>query len=257
MKQYPSLNPYRYAIRQLRDAAGWDLSPAAWGNRGKLKRLRDSQSRKKAVILCNGPSLLKADFELLKSVHTFGLNKVNLLFDSVDFRPSAIVSVNRLVIEQSADFYNSTGIPLFVSARHRKPIKSRPNVHFLYPIRWDRVMGDITWGVVEGYTVTCVALQIAFHMGFQSVALVGCDHNFSRKGDANAEEVAEGKDPDHFHPDYFANVKWHLPDLPACEYFYYRCGEMYQRANRRIVNCTEGGKLDMFPRESLSEFLKH
>ena len=68
-------------------------------------------SNEKAVIICNGPSLLKVDLALLKNVYTFGLNKINLLFGKSDFRPSAIVAVNKYVIEQNADFYDSTDIP--------------------------------------------------------------------------------------------------------------------------------------------------
>src|SRR3546814_18681708 len=66
--------------------------------------------------MCNGPSLLETDFDLLhrSGVFTLGLNKVNLLFDRTSLRPSAIVAVNPYVIEQNAAFYNDTEIPLYL-----------------------------------------------------------------------------------------------------------------------------------------------
>ncbi|WP_277882134.1 hypothetical protein [Oculatella sp. FACHB-28] len=42
---------------------------------------------------------------LLKGTYTFGLNKINLLFEYSEFRPSCIVSVNSFVVEQNAEFY--------------------------------------------------------------------------------------------------------------------------------------------------------
>ena len=77
---------------------------------------------------------------------------------------------------------------------------------------------DVTGRVGEGATVTNFALQIAFHMGFEKVVLIGVDHNFASKGDANKTVVSEGDDPNHFMPNYFGKgVKWQLPDLDTSE----------------------------------------
>ena len=77
--------------------------------------MRDRFKGEKAVIVCNGPSLNATDLTSLGSTYTFGLNKINLYFDSNAFRPNCIVAVNANVIEQNADFYNTTEIPLFLS----------------------------------------------------------------------------------------------------------------------------------------------
>jgi len=103
--------------------------------------------------------------------------------------------------------------------------------------------------------VTFVAMQLAFHMGFREVALVGCDHNFATKGTANAVVEGGEKDPNHFDPNYFAGVKWQLPDLVQSEIGYMMAGQAFEAAGGRIVNCTEGGKLEIFPRMALAEFL--
>jgi hypothetical protein len=110
--------------------------------------------------------------------------------------------------------------------------------------------------VYQGHTVTFVAMQLAIHMGFREVALVGCDHNFATKGATNQLVTSGDTDPNHFDPHYFADgVKWELPDLVQSEVSYLLAGQVVEALGGRIVNCTEGGKLEIFPRMSLSEFL--
>jgi hypothetical protein len=94
-------------------------------------------------------------------------------------------------------------------------------------------------------------------MGFKQVALVGCDHSFISKGPANKIVTAGGTDPNHFHPKYFADgLEWQLPDLAGSEIHYETAKETYELFNRKIINCTDGGKLEIFPRESLENFLQ-
>jgi hypothetical protein len=99
-------------------------------------------------------------------------------------------------------------------------------------------------------------MQLAFHMGFREVALIGCDHNFTAKGFANQIVSAEDKDPDHFDPNYFANgVSWNLPDLPTSEASYNLAYEVYTSSNRKLLNATHGGKLELLPRIKLEDFI--
>lgn len=251
------INPYYRAASLLVDRMKWDLNPHSWVSRGRMNDLKNSHVGEKAVILCNGPSLLKCDFSLLNNVYTFGLNKINLLFDSTEFRPSCIVSTNRYVIRQNRDFYNSTGIRLFLeSCALKNGVKPGENIIFFHAANIDRFARDCSFSLYEGYTVTFVALQLAFHMGFREVALVGCDHEFSTKGPANMLVNAGSNDPDHFHGDYFPRGEvWQLPDLDRSELYYKYAGNVYEAFNRKIVNATAGGRLEVFDRVGLSDFL--
>ena len=256
LKQRPTINPYRYGAFLILDRLKWDLNPESWRSRKIIKSWQNKYAGQKAVILCNGPSLLKTDFSLLEGVFTFGLNKINLLFDKSDFRPSCIVAVNPFVIEQNAEFYNQTDIPLFLSRVGTKLIQSRENVAFMHSTSQTKFAQDCSFSVYEGATVTFVAMQLAFHMGFKDVALIGCDHNFATKGMANQTVVSGEKDDNHFDPRYFSGgVKWHLPDLPRSEFSYSLAGDIYNSYGRRLVNATEGGKLELLPRISLINFL--
>jgi len=260
LKRPVALNPYRRALSLIKNRLTWDIQPAAWDSRRKLANWKDKYSGQKAVILCNGPSLLKVDFQRLEEsgVFSFGLNKINLLFDKASFRPSAIVAVNRLVLEQNAAFYNQTDIPLFLdSAALQVGIRNRSNVQYLHSANMrGEFARDCRWSVFQGHTVTYVAMQLAFHMGFTDVALVGCDHNFATKGAANKTVTSGDHDPNHFDPNYFAHgMKWQLPDLFESEVAYKLAGDVFEASNRRLVNATVGGHLELFRRVELAEFL--
>jgi hypothetical protein len=100
--------------------------------------------------------------------------------------------------------------------------------------------------------VTYVAMQIAFHLGFQEVILVGVDHSFATIGPANKLVRATGPDPNHFDPDYFGvGVRWQLPDLETSEIAYRLARDRYQADGRIIRDATVGGRLTIFPKVRL------
>lgn len=262
-KQRADISPYRALLSDQRrllksalDRFLWDIKPAARYSKIRLRQDLDAYTGRTAVILCNGPSLLKVDLTRLENVYTFGLNKINLLFSKTDFRPSSIVSVNRLVLEQNAEFFNSTNITLYLANRAVEFVKPRDSIRFLHLIHSEKFARDISGSVNEGATVTFVALQVAFHLGFEKVALVGCDHNFAVNGPPNQTVIGRGADHSHFDPSYFSNgLPWQLPDLDVSENNYRLARLVYESFGRRIYNCTEGGKLEVFERCSLEEFL--
>ncbi len=248
-------NPYRAAASLLAHRVLWDLDPTSWISRRRLRALRDRHQGMRAVICCNGPSLNRVDFDALRGVFTFGLNKIHLLFARESFRPSCVVAVNELVLEQTHEFYNQTTLPLFLGHRARRWVEPRANVVFLHTTESARFARDCSISVHEGWTVTYVALQLAFHMGFSRVALVGCDHDFGQPGPANAAVTLDGPDRSHFDPAYFAGQRWNLPDLPASERSYALARDTFAAFGRKVVNATDGGRLELFERMSLTAFL--
>jgi len=258
LQQRATLNPYRVGASFMLQRLKWDVNPQSWRSRGVLRDWKDRYRDGKAVILCNGPSLLKVDFDLLqrKGVFCFGLNKINLLFDKTSFRPNCVVSVNGLVLEQNAAFYNQTDLPLFLDSYASAFVKGRPNVAFVHTNTFPRFARDCTVSMFQGFTVTYVAMQLAFHMGFRSVALVGADHTFASKGPANKTVVSGEKDESHFDPNYFAGgMKWQLPDLFQSEVAYTMARDMYAAFGGEVVNASVGGKLEVFERRDLADFL--
>ena len=81
----------------------------------QLRKFKGLHAGQHCFILGNGPSLNKMDLAPLADYHTFGLNKIYLLFDRVDLDLSYLVSTNGLVIEQSSEEFERLGIPTFLS----------------------------------------------------------------------------------------------------------------------------------------------
>ena len=218
----------------------------------RLVALKDIHKGERAFIIGNGPSLRQTDLSKLRNEITFGMNRIYLLFPELGFTTTYFASINDLVIEQFADEILALPMPKFLAWRsHRHfpsnlPLAQSPT--FLYTsYTGPRFAKTITGRVWEGATVTNVALQLAFHMGFEKVILIGVDHNFTSKGDANKTVVSQGDDPNHFAPNYFGKgAKWQLPDLDTSEIGYTLAREAYRKAGREVIDATVGGKLTIF-----------
>jgi hypothetical protein len=114
----------------------------------------------------------------------------------------------------------------------------------------------VTRTISSGGTVTFVALQLAYFMGFETVILIGLDHSFVEKGVPNKTEVRHSeRDDSHCHPDYFPKgIKWQLPDLYRSELAYALARQAFERDGRRIVDATPGGKCGVFPKSDFDTF---
>ena len=249
----PLLNAARNtkdSIMRLKDWPQATFHPWRVHSRRGLRALKDIHRGERCFIMGNGPSLKNTDLSLLKDEYTFGMNRIFLAFPELGFKTSYLLSVNDLVVEQSNEEIQSLDIPRFVSWRSRKWLKPEKDLYFLYTsYTGPKFSRDITGRLWEGATVTYIALQLAFYMGFEKVILVGVDHNFTTKGEPNKTIVSEGDDPNHFHPGYFGKgFRWQLPDLDTSERGYQMARVYYENAGRQIVDATVGGKLTVFPK---------
>jgi hypothetical protein len=191
------------------------------------------------------------DLSFLKDEYTFGLNRIYLMFPELGFTTKWMVIVNDLVLEQCAADLAKLDVPMFVTWRARRLFHGEEHVHFLDTdfTGPEAFSGELTGRIFEGFTVTNVALQLAFAMGFSEAILIGVDHNYTTKGPPNEKVVSQGDDPNHFAPGYFGKgFVWQLPDLMGSERGYRRARVAYEQAGRRVVDATVGGKLAIFPK---------
>jgi hypothetical protein len=114
---------------------------------------------------------------------------------------------------------------------------------------------DLKQPIWSGRTVTYVALQIAYYMGFINIFLVGVDHKFKSQGVPSEVQVLQGEDLDHFDPKYFSGQEWQLPDYEGIELSYRMAKYHYKRHDRKIYDATVDGKLDIFPKISFDQAL--
>ncbi len=158
--------------------------------------------------------------------------------------------MNDLVIEQCASEILALPIPKFLTWRSHRLLSPTVDTHFLYTTyTGPKFARNVTGRLWEGATVTYVALQLAYHMGFETVILIGVDHNFVTKGDANKTITSQGDDPNHFAPNYFGKgFRWQLPDLETSERAYRMARAAYEADGRNVLDATIGGKLTIFPK---------
>ena len=238
------------ALVRLPELPAAALHPWRRESRKRLAVLKDIHKGERCFIIGNGPSLRATDLKKLCNEFTFGLNRIYLLFPELCFTTTYFLSMNDLVIEQCAAEILALPIPKFLTWRSRRFIKPTEDTNFLYTTyTGPKFARDAAGRLWEGATVTYVALQLAYHMGFKKVILIGVDHNFVTKGDANKTITSQGDDPNHFAPNYFGKgFKWQLPDLETSERAYRMAKTAYAADGREVLDATIGGKLTVFPK---------
>lgn len=241
----------RARVTEIPHAWMWSIGAEAETNRRLIKDLHNRYSGKRCFIVANGPSLQRTNLELLSGEFSFGLNRIYLNFERSTFRPSFLVVVNELILEQCAAEIREVNIPKFLNWNRRKYFGPPTSEQVFLKSRMvinDYFETDLTRPMVFGATVTFAALQLAYYMGFRQVILVGLDHNYREKGVPSKVEVRQSeKDESHFDPKYFPKgFKWQLPDLLRSEIEYRLAREMFEKDGREILDATIDGKCEIF-----------
>ena len=242
------------AIRRTRHESRIRLLNALTGDgRHSARLLRSFQGKyegERCVILGNGPSLNRTDLTRLRNEITFGTNRIYLLFGEMGFSTTFLVSINRHVLEQFGHEISQQSSIKLLGWDARAWLGSKPDTAFLQSNWWTEFSDDpVARGIVEGATVTFVALQLAYYMGFHKVILAGVDHSFETKGAPHKLITSTGPDPNHFSKDYFGvGAKWQLPDLDGSAAAYAVASKAFAQDGREILDATVGGKLQVFPK---------
>ena len=238
------------AVCRLPEIPAATLHPWRRESIRKLAALKDSHRGERCFIMGNGPSLRSTDLSKLQGEFTFGFNRIFLAAAELGFTPSCLVAINDLVIEQSTTELQALKIPKFFAWRARKWLQMDADTHFIHTsYTGPGFSRDVTGRVWEGATVTNVALQLAYHMGFSKVILIGVDHNFASQGIPNTTVVSGGADPNHFSDAYFGKgFRWQLPDLETSERGYAHARQAFESDGRQVVDATIDGKLTIFPK---------
>jgi hypothetical protein len=238
-------------LMHLPDLPSVYLHPWRRESMARLAGLKNIHAGQRAFIIGNGPSLKQTDLGRLKGEITFGLNRIYLMFPQLGFSSTYFVSVNDLVIQQCVQDISALPMPKFLSWRSHRFFPTGPlPATFLYTTYDNPAFArDVRHRVWESATVTYVAMQLAFHMGFKQVILVGVDHNSNVPGKANATIVSQGDDPNHFDPRYFGKgFRWQLPDFETSEIGYRLARQAYEADGRQMLDATIGGKCTIFPK---------
>ncbi len=249
-------------LNELPHWIAWNLSQSARNHRGRIQEFKNIHEGRRCFIVANGPSLKSTDLTLLANEITFGMNRIYLFFDQIDFRPTYYVTMNELILEQFSGDIGKLPLPMFLNWNRRSFFNVKnPHIVFLKSrmVINDFFQPELTRPMVVGGSVTFASLQLAYYMGFQEVILVGLDHNYVEKGTPNKMEIRTTEhDQSHFHPQYFPKgSKWQLPDLLRSEVDFNLARKAFELDGRRIYDATIGGKCDVFEKVDFSSLFAH
>jgi hypothetical protein len=250
----------RHRLSALKHGLMYQISPLGRASQRQLAALKNAHRGNRCFIIGNGPSLRQTDLTRLRGEVTFGLNRIYLLFPELGFPTTYLVTVNWLVLEQCAEEILALSSTKFFPWSFRSHL-DRDHLGNTVFVQCDGApqgfAPDVRKPVWQGATVTYVAMQLAFHMGFEKVILVGVDHSFASQGKPHETVVSQGDDLNHFAPNYFGKgFKWQLPDLETSEIAYRLARHAFEADGRSIVDATVGGKLAIFPKVNYKELFE-
>ena len=247
-------------------STSWSVEqdPLAKPDYESLAALRNQYAGERCVIIGNGPSLRRTNLTLLRTELTFAVNGIFYARDRMGFDPTFYVVEDNAFMRENLKEIESyeAGSKLFPSVYRsqvgegigliyftmNRGFYERRSPNFCIP----RFATNVTRQVYSGQSVTYMNLQLAYHMGFTEVILVGMDFSYLVPDSARVsgdQIVSTEDDPNHFHPAYFgAGRVWKKPRLDRVLASYSLAKSVFEADGRRIVNATVGGELELFER---------
>ena len=226
--------------------------------RNRLYPYKDILRGKTILIVGNGPSLNRTPLDSF-NCPSIGMNKINLIFSRVKWRPSYIVCNNGLVMRQAKNVYKGLEIPIFLDFKGLVLGLWGKHISYFLTRREDSFSDDFTLGVGASATVTYTALQLAYYMGASKIILVGIDHRFKGfNSDKSIQRIEryKGVDDNHFDPNYFKNKYWGIPDLHDSEKGYNNAKIFFEEQGVEIYDATIDGALEVFTKISIENAME-
>ena len=220
-----------------------------------LSGFRNIHLGERCFIIGNGPSLKAEDLDHLKNEFTFGVNRIYLIFDQTNWRPTYYAIQDQKLMERYGDDVAQLDLPVkFVSNKAKDIIKGGKGHYYyynyvrrLYDGSEPEFSDDISKQTYEGGTVTYLCMQIAAYMGFKEIYLIGNDFNYSVSKTENNIVVNNVKD--YFTDKYISSDENRFfPRLDLCEVGFKYAKKVLSAKNIEVFNATRGGKLEVFPR---------
>jgi len=225
-------------------------------NRKRLAAFRNIHQGKRCFIVCNGPSLNKMDLTLLDGEYTLGMNRIYLMEEVNGFKPTYLFCFDKIVqLSQFTEEFEAVEIPCFYNWEVNYKFSKKENQYFVKGKFSPAFSKDPTTNMMgNGKTVTYVAIQFAYFMGFSEVYMIGKDHSYSTAVKPTNSVISDGHDLNHFSPKYYnPGQKWDAPDYYSEEFAYKVARKAFEKSGRKILDATIGGKLDIFEKVNFYE----
>ena len=200
-------------------------------NRVRLQSFKDKHKGQRCFIVCNGPSLNKIDFNLLKGEITLGMNRIYLMKEQNGFEPTYLGCVDRdAQILQFHEDLDKLTIPCFFTFNERNYFSKKKNQFFIKLCFSPKFQVDCSNRLGAGGTVTYSMLQLAFYMGFDEVYIIGKDHSFNTNASPGTAIISNGNDENHFIKGYYKpGMRWDAPHFETEELAYKYARETFEK----------------------------
>jgi len=211
-----------------------------------VSEFKDIHKGERCFIIGTGPSLNNTNLTMLKDEIIFGVNTLYLGLARFKIKPRYWGISDPQIIKDHYKQIFTLDTTVFLAHHARKYYVANSNLFKQYQVpvllnSAGRFSTDLAKGVACGMTVTYdICLQAAYYMGFDRVYLVGVDADYS--GAAT-----------HFYNNPDKRGKSINQKRPFEAYSSAR--KVFEADNREIINCTVGGKLEVFKRKKLEEIL--
>ncbi len=214
---------------------------------------KKSKRSETAVLIGNGPSLNKIDFDLFNGQDVFLSNyaiKNEILLNYA----KGVAVTNNLVAEQEPYWFSLNRIWKFQPLWLAYTLPQTENSILLNALGGDlffskNILETIAWHS----TVSYFWLQILYSAGYRKVVMTGFDHFYHQNTNAQEGDLIHQTtdDKNHFDSNYFKGKKWQAADVGKMEETYRLAKKYYEADGREIINATVGGHLEVFRRSEL------
>lgn len=221
----------------------------------EIRKLKDSHLNQRCFVIGNGPSLTSDDLDLISDEITFSCNMIFDLLEKTKWKPYYYFchdpgyirkipnEIKNLKAEKKFIGYYSETVKVV-----DKVYKNSIGDIFYYIDKKDndyRLVDfslDVSKKCYPSGSVSYAILQFAVYMGFSEIYMIGFDHNL----DSKTEQT-------HF--DGYSGNQLSEVNIDSLTKGFIQARKAAVSKGIKIINCTRGGKLEVFERKSLEEVI--
>ena len=232
-----------------------------------LRKIHNSHLGGSCFIIGNGPSLTTEDLSTLhnRGIDSFAVNRIFKIFPQTSWRPTYYVSTDPVLIRDVQSEVENLPIKhkfIPLQNRYYHNIRIKGAHHFFRNDlrKKDQPEGfalDCTEQVNTRGTVTIVCMQLAMHMGYRHIYLLGIDHNFDKIITENGEVIIDPSVKNYFIEGYDDDVAKEVQhDLGTTTKAYMDVKKFIDKHDVHIYNASRQTKLEVFPKVTFEEALR-
>jgi hypothetical protein len=226
-----------------------------------IKEYKNKFIGQRCFVIATGPSLTMEDLDKIKNEYSFSMNNISKAYDRTSWRPKFCMVQDEYVYETfekelERQFEDDDSVTIIVSNSIHKKFKSARKyksvpVHFLdHKIYRKKGYGQVKFSkdcysiIYDANSVVFSVLQLACYMGFKEIYLLGCDCNYLQEKHNFSEYDLKDNSID------YASAGNKLISS------HYKFKKFADSLGVKVVNCTRGGMLEVYPRMNLDEVIK-